>query len=146
MEPLMVIYLCLTVILLIVVAIILHDKIVDRRERKECRPRASMPGQATENRQDSLLRQVLAGLEELPDDASYSQVKAVIDQAALETVPEALQRRALEVFGDKDKVAAWLTEKITVLGGQTPMDTLMRADGEEELLRILGRIEHGVFS
>jgi uracil-DNA glycosylase len=85
MEPLVVIYLGLTVFFLIVCAIILHDKIVDRRERKECRTRTS--GQATENRQGTMLRQVLAELEGLPSDASYSQINAVLDRAAFQTAP-----------------------------------------------------------
>ena len=146
MEPLMDIYLCLTVIFLIVFAIILHDKIVERRERKECRTRASMPGQATENHQGTLLRQVIAELEGLPDDVTYSQIEAVLDRAAFQTVPDPIWRRALEVFGDEEKAGEWLTTKIAALGGQTPMDTLMRVDGEEEVRKVLGRIEHGAFS
>ena len=146
MEPLMVIYLGLTVIFLIVFAIILHDKMVDRRERKESWTRTSMPGPATENGQGTLLRQVLAGLEELSDDASYSQIKAVLDQVAFRTVPDPIRHRALEVFGDEDKAGEWLTTKISALGGQMPMDILISADGEKEVLAILGRIEHGVFS
>jgi len=52
----------------------------------------------------------------------------------------------LEVFGDDAIAAEWLTTKIMPLGGHAPLDTLMRVDGEEEVLAILGRIEHGVFS
>ena len=112
-------------------------------KRNGSRTRTSMPGQATESR-DSMLRQVIAG--ELPNDASFTQIKAVLDLAALRTVPDPIRRRALEVFGDEDKAGEWLTTKITALGGQTPIDTLTRAEGEDELLKVLGRIEHGVFS
>lgn len=146
MEPLGVIYLGLSVFLLIACAIILHDQIIDRRVRKESRALASTTGRTTENRQGPLLRQVIAGLGELPDDASFTQIKAALDRAAFQAVPETLRRRVLEVFGDEASAAAWLTTKIMVMGGQTPIDTLMRADGEEEVLTILGRIEHGVFS
>ncbi|MDY0270688.1 hypothetical protein [Trichloromonas sp.] len=38
-----------------------------------------------------------------------------------------------------------MTAKIMTLGGHVPIDILMRADGEE-VLRILERIEQGVFS
>jgi hypothetical protein len=141
MEPLMVIYLCLTIILLIVFGIVIHDKIVDRQER---RTRSS--GQDTENRQGPLLRQVIVDLGELPDDASFTQIKAVLDRAAFQTVPETIRCRALEVFGDEVSAAEWLTTRITAMGGQTPIDILTRAEGEEELLKVLGRIEHGVFS
>ena len=143
MEPLMVIYLCLTVILLIVFGIILHDKIVDRRTS---RTRTSETGRTTKNHQSSLLQQMIAELEELPDNASYSQIKAVLVLVAFRTVPDPIRRRALEVIGDEDKAGEWLTTKIAALGGQTPIDLLTRAEGEEEVLKVLGRIEHGVFS
>ena len=146
MEPLMVIYLCLTVIFLIVFGIVIHDQIVDRRERAESRARASATGRTTKNHQSSLLRQGIVDLGELPDDASFTQIKAVLDRAVFQTVPETIRCRALEVFGDEASAAEWLTTKITVMGGQTPIDTLLRANGEEEVLAILGRIEHGVFS
>jgi len=115
-------------------------------KRNGSRTRTSMPGQGTENHQGTMLRQVIVDLGELPDDASYSQIKAILDQVALRAVPEALRRRTLEVFGDEDKAGEWLTTKIAVLGGQAPMDTLMRAEGEEEVFKVLGRIEHGVVS
>jgi len=137
----MVIYLCLTVVLLIVCGIVINDKIVDRRES-----RTRTSGQGTENRQNTMLRQVIVDLGELPDDASFTQIKAVLDQAAFQTVPETIRCRALEVFGDEASAAEWLTTRITALGGQTPIDLLMRAEGEEEVLKVLGRIEHGVFS
>ncbi len=113
-------------------------------KRNGSRTRTSMPGQATESR-DSMLRQVIAGLEELPNDASFTQIKAVLDLAALRTVPDPIRRRALEVFGGEEKAGEWLTTRITVLGGQTPIDLLTRAEGED-VLKVLGRIEHGVFS
>jgi hypothetical protein len=143
MEPLVVICLGLA---LVACVIILHDQIIDWREQKESRTLASSKGRATENRQSSLLRQVIAGLGELPDDASFTQIKAALDRAAFQAVPETLRRRALEVFGDEASAAEWLTTKIMVLGGQPPIDTLLRANGEEEVLAVLGRIEHGVFS
>ena len=143
MEPLIVIYFGLTVILLIACAIILHDKIIDRRAQKESRARASVTGQSVEG---TMLRQVIAGLEELPDDASFTQIKAVLDRAAFQTAPEPLRCRLLEVFGDEASAAEWLTTKIIALGGHAPIDTLMRANGEEAILAILGRIEHGICS
>jgi len=141
MEPLMVIYLCLTIILLIVFGIVIHDKIVDRQES-----RTRTSGQDTENRQGPLLRQVIVDLGELPDDASFTEIKAAFVLVAFRTVPDPIRRRALEVFGGEEKAGEWLTTKITALGGQTPIDLLARAEGEEEVLKVLGRIEHGVFS
>lgn len=65
-------------------------------------------------------------------------------RAAFQTVPETIRCRALEVFGDEAIVAEWLTTRIVALGGHTPIDTLMRANGEEEVFKVLGRIEHGI--
>lgn len=129
MEPLVVIYLGLA---LIASMIILHDQIIDRRVWKEGRARASATGRTTENRQGFLLRQMITDLGELPDDASFTQIKAALDRAAFQTVPESVRRRALDIFGDEASAAEWLTTRIVALGGQTPVDTLMRANGEEE--------------
>lgn len=130
---------------MLIVSIVIYDKIVMRKKRQR-QVLPAVPGWSTENCRGTMLRQVIAGLEELPEDASYSQIKAVLDLAALRTVPEAVWRRALEVFGDEDKVGEWLTTKIAALGGHTPIDIMMREDGEGEVLRILERIEQGVFS
>jgi len=143
MEPLVVICLGLA---LVACVIILHDQIIDWREQKESRALASTTGRTTENRQGPLLRQVIADLEELSDDASFTQIKAALDRAAFRKVPESVRLRALEVFGDEASAAEWLTTRIVALGGQTPIDTLMRVDEEEEVLAILGRIEHGICS
>ena len=85
MEPLVVICLGLA---LIACAIILHGKIIDRREQKKCRARASAAGQSVEG---TMLRQLIAGLEELPDDASFTQIKAALDRAVFQTVPESVR-------------------------------------------------------
>jgi len=46
-----------------------------------------------------VLRQLIAGLEELSGDASFKQIKVALDGAALRAVPKSARRRALEVFG-----------------------------------------------
>lgn len=129
----------------LIVSIVIYDKIVGRKKRQR-QVLPSVPGRGTENCRGTMLRQVIAGLEELPEDAYFTQIKASLDRAALRAVPEVVRRRALEVFGDEDKAGEWLTTQIVALGGQAPMDTLMRAEGEEEVFKVLGRIEHGVFS
>ena len=129
----------------LIVSIVIYDKIVGRKKRqRQILP--SVPGRGTENCRGTMLRQVIAGLEELPEDASFAQIKASLDRAALRAVPEVVRRRALEVFGDEDKAGEWLTTRSCALGGQTPIDLLTRAEGEGEVLRILERIERGVFS
>lgn len=80
------------------------------------------------------------------DDASYTQIKAALERAAVRDVPGSVRRRASEVFGDDSIAAEWLTTRIAALGGHSPIDTLMCEKGEEEALRILERIEPSLFS
>ncbi|WP_052464802.1 type II RES/Xre toxin-antitoxin system antitoxin [Geoalkalibacter subterraneus] len=54
--------------------------------------------------------------------------------------------RAREVFGDPAKASAWLNRPNRVLGGQTPLDLLDTIFGAEQVMNLLGRIEHGVYS
>ncbi|MGH7324668.1 MAG: type II RES/Xre toxin-antitoxin system antitoxin [Candidatus Rokuibacteriota bacterium] len=54
--------------------------------------------------------------------------------------------RAEEVFGKRQKAAAWLQKPNRALGGATPLDLLDTDLGALEVERILGRIEHGVYS
>lgn len=54
--------------------------------------------------------------------------------------------RAVVVLGDRERARAWLHEANAALGGETPLDWLDTEPGSDEVLRLLGRIEHGVFS
>lgn len=54
-------------------------------------------------------------------------------------------RRAAEVLGSGQAADEWLGSPVPALGGLTPLAHAAR-HGPEELFRILGRIEHGVFS
>ena len=54
--------------------------------------------------------------------------------------------RAIEVFGDSDKAAAWLNEPNRLLNNTAPIDVLDTDVGTHSVETILGRIEYGVFS
>jgi putative toxin-antitoxin system antitoxin component (TIGR02293 family) len=54
--------------------------------------------------------------------------------------------RAEEVFEDKEKARRWLHKPNRVLGGRTPLQALETDIGTLEVVRILGRIEYGVYS
>lgn len=54
--------------------------------------------------------------------------------------------RGIEVFGDEKKFRRWLCSKIQALGNRRPIDVLRETGGKEQVLTILGRIEHGVYS
>ncbi len=54
--------------------------------------------------------------------------------------------KALEVFGDSQRAIQWMREKNPALGDETPIRAIQTETGRDEVLRILGRIEHGVIS
>ena len=55
--------------------------------------------------------------------------------------------KAKEVFGHEDiKIAKWLASSSPALGNKSPCDVLSESDnGEEQVMDIIGRIEHGLF-
>jgi len=55
-------------------------------------------------------------------------------------------RRAAEVFEGHDTGVHWLKRPNRALGGERPLDLLDTEIGAENVLDLLGRIEHGVFS
>ncbi len=54
--------------------------------------------------------------------------------------------RAEEVLQDRASAAAWLRTPNRALGGMVPLDLLRTQAGLEAVLRVLGRIEAGVYS
>ena len=54
--------------------------------------------------------------------------------------------RAEEALGSSDKAIHWLRRGNRALGGERPLDALDSDAGALAVERVLGRIEHGVFS
>ena len=54
--------------------------------------------------------------------------------------------RAEEALGDPLKARRWLSKPSRALGGQRPLSLLDSDTGALSVERILGRIEHGVYS
>jgi putative toxin-antitoxin system antitoxin component (TIGR02293 family) len=54
--------------------------------------------------------------------------------------------RGLEVFGSADNLRQWLHSSIIALGGKKPVELLDTSFGVRMILKLLGRIEHGVYS
>ena len=53
---------------------------------------------------------------------------------------------AIDLFvGDKEKALMWLKRSSRALGGITPMQAIKQGKGEE-VRRLIGRLEHGVYS
>jgi putative toxin-antitoxin system antitoxin component (TIGR02293 family) len=55
-------------------------------------------------------------------------------------------RRAAEVFEKSELALDWLKRPNRTLGGARPLDLLDTDIGAENVLDVLGRVEHGVFS
>ena len=53
---------------------------------------------------------------------------------------------AEDVFEDKEKARRWIHKPNRVLGGRTPLRAIETDIGTIEVVRILGRIEFGVYS
>ena len=55
-------------------------------------------------------------------------------------------QRAIEVLGALDKARRWFSNPKRALGGKTPMEFCDTEPGANEVVNLLGRIEHGVFT
>ena len=53
-------------------------------------------------------------------------------------------RRAEEVIGDRSDAMRWLGTPVRALNYATPISLLHDAQGREQVLTVLGRLEHGV--
>lgn len=54
--------------------------------------------------------------------------------------------KGLEVFEDEEALKFWLNTPILALGNRKPVDILNSSLGREEVMDILFRIEHGLYS
>jgi putative toxin-antitoxin system antitoxin component (TIGR02293 family) len=54
--------------------------------------------------------------------------------------------RAVDVMESADTARQWLTEPARALGGEPPLHFADTEPGAREVERLLGRMEHGVFS
>lgn len=51
---------------------------------------------------------------------------------------------AVEFLGDNDAAARWLDTPSTALDGETPLDHATTEFGARNVLRLIGRLEHGI--
>ncbi len=73
---------------------------------------------------------------------------ALLDTLKTERVLElaSFAQRGIEVIGNKDAFAEWIQSPLMALGNKRPLDFLDTSFGIQFLLKILGRLEQGVFS
>lgn len=57
-----------------------------------------------------------------------------------------LRDRAVEVFEDDRQANRWLKSALPSLGGYSPLEYAESELGAQEVMNLLGRIEHGVYS
>lgn len=57
-----------------------------------------------------------------------------------------LYQRAVNVLGSHEDAIAWMNHPNITLGDKTPVELIDTVVGEERVLALLGRIEHGVYS
>lgn len=64
----------------------------------------------------------------------------------LEATPEndAVIERAVEVIGDRKEAMRWLGTPVRALNYATPISRLYDAQGQDDVLRVLAQLEHGV--
>jgi putative toxin-antitoxin system antitoxin component (TIGR02293 family) len=91
-------------------------------------------------------------------DRAFLKVKAEIEQSGAvvhdlqsatskdvtEQQEAVVLQRATEVIGDRPDAMRWLGTPVRALGYATPISLLHDAKGREEVLIVLGRLEHGV--
>jgi putative toxin-antitoxin system antitoxin component (TIGR02293 family) len=61
-------------------------------------------------------------------------------------VRERMLSRAALALGSSDRAGRWIEKPNRALGGRRPVDVIATPGGAEAVERILGRIEHGVYS
>ena len=57
-----------------------------------------------------------------------------------------LVSRTQEVFEDKEVAVQWLESPNPILNNKKPIDLATTDAGLNEVLQLLGRLEHGIFS
>jgi uncharacterized protein (DUF2384 family) len=68
-----------------------------------------------------------------------------LSKIRLKGIPRALFLRAVEVLESEAAAVEWFKSPVGALGGLSPRN-FVKLHGTAEVKRILGRIEHGVFS
>jgi len=60
-------------------------------------------------------------------------------------IPADILEKAVRVIGNEDSARKWLYSPKRMLNGERPADHAQTEERAEEVRRILGRMEHGVF-
>lgn len=84
---------------------------------------------------------------------SYRNIQRKDDDSLLDTLKTervlelaSFTQRGIEVIGSKEAFAEWVQSPLIALGNKRPLDFLDTSFGIQFLIKILGRLEQGVFS
>lgn len=123
-----------TTILLLIVFIIVHDKLIDRRMKK-------FASKAThEVTSSSAKKQVLTILATLSDSASMEEIFVALRQRWAAEVPASVRDQAIGVFGDESRAVHWLTSRQHSLNNAIPAEIARIEPGERLVLQVLDRL------
>jgi len=59
---------------------------------------------------------------------------------------ETVKKLAIDIFADRNKAEQWLVNPINALNKKTPLSLIENAQGIEEVVAILRKIESGEFT
>jgi hypothetical protein len=79
-----------------------------------------------------------------PRPAACEGIAGPADPAGEDQAEAAVIHRAAEVLGDRSDAMRWLGTPVRALNYATPISLLHDSKGREEVLTVLGRLEHGV--
>lgn len=65
---------------------------------------------------------------------------------SMHEIDHQLLSKAIDVIGNEKEAVYWLQTPKKALGSQVPIKIAETDEGKQEVLALLGRIEHGVFS
>lgn len=89
-------------------------------------------------------------LAQIPKTTLHRRIKdrQPLDQNESERVIRlfGIYQKAVDVFEDEDRAARWFSSRPKALGGKTPLEFMETEPGARYVDKLLGRIEHGVFS
>lgn len=76
--------------------------------------------------------------------AQRSNVVTAEPDASTSDAVELILQRAKEVIGDPDQALRWMGTPVRALHYATPISLLNSQQGQQAVLTILGRLEHGL--
>lgn len=85
-------------------------------------------------------------IEHLPESVEWAEIVYILKRQWVSEIPEEVFRKAIEVLGSEEKAVKWLTSGRKYFNGEIPLKACFTQQGKDDVLTLLGRIEHGVYS